>query len=95
MGPSRGYQGLYVATDAYEKFGPNVRVVWEKHSLRGIEAHPIGDLAERYDLIILDHPFMGEAYDQKCLVDLSGYEDDIGLDDLSSDVVGKSYESYL
>lgn len=91
----RGYQGLYAATDAYRALRPDVRIEWEKHSLHHFESHPIADLADKYDFIILDHPFMGDAYVQQCLIDLSEYTAEIGLEDLSSDVVGKSYESYL
>ena len=91
----RGYQGLYAATNAYHELRPDVRIEWEKHSLHHFESHPIADLAEKYDFIILDHPFMGDAYAQRCLVDLSEFSVEIGLEDLSSDVVGQSYESYL
>ena len=91
----RGYQGLYAATNAYHELRPDVRIEWEKHSLHHFESHPIADLAEKYDFIILDHPFMGDAYAQQCLVDLSDFSVEIGLEELSSDVVGQSYESYL
>ena len=91
----RGYQGLYTATNAYHELRPDVRIEWEKHSLHHFESHPIADLAEKYDFIILDHPFMGDAYAQQCLIDLSEFSVQIGLEDLSSDVVGQSYESYL
>ena len=69
----RGYQGLYAATNAYHELRPDVRIEWEKHSLHHFESHPIADLAEKYDFIILDHPFMGDAYAQQCLVDLSEF----------------------
>lgn len=84
-----------MATDAYHALRPHVRIEWEKHSLHHFESHPIGDLADKYDFIVLDHPFMGDAYSQQCLIDLSEYPVEIGLEDLSSDVVGQSYESYL
>ncbi len=84
-----------MATDAYHALRPDVRIEWDKHSLHHFESHPIADLADKYDFIILDHPFMGDVHAQQCLVDLSPYGDEIGLDDLSSDVVGQSFESYL
>ena len=91
----RGYQGLYTATESYHALRADVRIEWEKHSLHHFESHPIADLADKYDFIVLDHPFMGDAYVQQCLIDLSEYAVQIGLEDLSSDVVGQSYESYL
>ena len=91
----RGYQGLCTATESYHALRADVRIEWEKHSLHHFESHPIADLADKYDFIVLDHPFMGDAYVQQCLIDLSEYAVQIGIEDLSSDVVGQSYESYL
>lgn len=38
-----------------------VDVVWDAQPLEGFEAHPIEDLAARYDLVVLDHPHLGDA----------------------------------
>lgn len=34
---------------------------WEVQSLEGFESAPIDDLARRYDLLVLDHPHLGDA----------------------------------
>lgn len=90
----RRYRGLETATAAYTRDRPALQVVWAKHSLHHFEAHPISDLAARYDLIVLDHPFMGDAYAQLCLVDLGAHTAALHLDELATDTVGASFASY-
>lgn len=90
----RGYRGLEAATAAYEAIAPGVRVVWERHSLHHFESHPIDDLAAQYDLIVLDHPSMGEVAQAHCLMDLSPYGDRLDLGRLEADTVGSSFASY-
>jgi multiple sugar transport system substrate-binding protein len=36
-------------------------VDWDVQPLEGFESHPIDDLCARYDLVVLDHPHLGEA----------------------------------
>jgi multiple sugar transport system substrate-binding protein len=90
----RGYQGLFAATAAYREAHPEVEIRWDRQPLRGFEAHPIADLAARYDLVVLDHPFMGDVAAEGCLIGLSPYWAELDADDLASDVVGASFESY-
>lgn len=90
----RGYEGLELATERYLETRPDLTIRWDRHSLRDFESHPLPALAEKYDFIILDHPFMGDAQKEQCLFDLSNYEQPLQLEQLSSDVVGKSLETY-
>ena len=34
---------------------------WDVHPLEGFESTPIDELAARYDLVVLDHPHLGDA----------------------------------
>ncbi|MBK1783850.1 extracellular solute-binding protein [Prauserella cavernicola] len=45
-------------------------VRWDVQPLEGFESHPIDDLCARYDLVVLDHPHLGEALDAGCLLPL-------------------------
>lgn len=45
-------------------------VQWDKQPLEGFESHPIANLAADYDLLVLDHPHLGEAVASRCLVPL-------------------------
>lgn len=60
----RGYNALAAAAARAEGLALN----WDKHPLEGFESHPIGDLCARYDLVVLDHPHVGEAVAADCLV---------------------------
>jgi multiple sugar transport system substrate-binding protein len=91
----RGYVGLEAATAAYQALAPDVTVTWDRHSLHHFESHPIEDLAEKYDLIVLDHPSMGDVVQAQCLVDLLPYRDRLDLGSLEADTVGASFASYL
>ena len=72
----RGYNALAAAAQA-----EGLPLVWDKHSLEAFESHPIGDLCARYDLVVLDHPHVGEAVATDCLVPL---EDLFGADEIAT-----------
>lgn len=90
----RGYRGLEAATVAYQTIAPDVSVAWDRHSLHHFESHPIEDLAATYDLIVLDHPSMGDVARARCLVDLLPYSERLDLAHLEADTVGASFASY-
>ena len=60
----RGYNALAAAAVQAE----GLSLHWDKHPLEGFESHPIADLCARYDLVVLDHPHVGEAVAADCLV---------------------------
>jgi multiple sugar transport system substrate-binding protein len=84
----RGYGGLRAAAEAYRQVRPDVRVAWETRSLQAFADQPVEEL-ERYDLIVLDHPSIGEAVARGALVAF----DDGRADDREASV-GRSAESY-
>lgn len=59
---------------------PGLDIQWSSRPLSGFEFQPVADLAQSYDLIILDHPFMGDAQKKGYLADLAfmlaGTDDD-------------------
>jgi multiple sugar transport system substrate-binding protein len=61
----RGYVALEQAAEKARAEGLNLR--WERQPLEGFESHPIEELAERYDIIVLDHPHLGDAVHGECL----------------------------
>jgi len=69
-------------------------ISWDVHSLEGFESAPIDDLAERYDVIVLDHPHLGDALAQGSLRPLSSIFDAAWLESLAHTSVGPSLESY-
>jgi multiple sugar transport system substrate-binding protein len=51
----------YRPLEAFAARHPEPAVSWDRQSLAGFEAHPIATLAQRYDLMIIDHPGLGAA----------------------------------
>ena len=45
-------------------------ITWDRQPLEGFESAPITDLTARYDLIVLDHPHIGEAVAERSLFPL-------------------------
>jgi multiple sugar transport system substrate-binding protein len=67
----RAIDPLLAASAEYERAHPDIRIAWEARPLHGFEFTPIAELAEAYDLVVLDHPFMGEVAVSRCLTDLA------------------------
>ncbi len=73
---------------------PFADLTWEVQPLEGFESAPIEELAARYDLIVLDHPHLGDALAHDCLQPL---EDVFTADELAvwaAQAVGPSTRSY-
>jgi multiple sugar transport system substrate-binding protein len=67
---------------------------WHVHSLEGFESAPIERLAERYDLIVLDHPHLGDALAANCLRPLDELFSATELRAWADGSVGPSAASY-
>lgn len=89
----RGLDPLLAATRAFGDQG--VAIEWEARSLKGFEEASIADLAADYDLIAIDHPFMGKAFEQHALQPLDTLFDTSWLAQLRAASVGPSFESYV
>ncbi|WP_298400543.1 carbohydrate ABC transporter substrate-binding protein [Sphingobium sp.] len=89
----RGYRALEAAARDVAP-GQGLTIQWDRHSLEGFESAPIADLAERYDLIVLDHPHVGEAVAQNCLLPMENLFGEKPLADLETAAIGRSLASY-
>jgi multiple sugar transport system substrate-binding protein len=69
-------------------------VTWDRQSLSGFESHPIADLARRYELIVLDHPGLGDAVATDALASLGDLLPAAELAAWRTGTVGASFESY-
>ncbi|GGA89931.1 ABC transporter substrate-binding protein [Brucella endophytica] len=89
----RGYDPMLACSRLWlEKTG--VKIEWDKRSLQDFESFPVEELARAYDLIVIDHPHVGQITDEKCLapLDTTGREEELAA--LSKGSVGKSFPSY-
>lgn len=69
-------------------------IAWDKHPLEGFESAAIGDLCARYDLVVLDHPHLGEALAAGCLQPLEAVFDTETLARIEFDTIGPCLRSY-
>jgi len=90
----RGYSALTAAAQELDAARDGISLSWDKHSLEGFEAHPIADLCERYDLVVLDHPHVGEAVAAGCLKPLESLLALRELTALERDTIGPCLASY-
>ena len=86
-GPLEASIGPYLAEQGQE-------VRWDRRSLYSFGEGDLGNFAERYDLVIYDHPFVGDVAKQGWLLDLGGFLSESDRKLFGSDEVGASWRSY-
>ncbi len=69
-------------------------IQWDKQPLEGFESAPIGDLCAEYDLVVLDHPHLGEALALGCLQPLELVFDAEDLARIARATIGACFRSY-
>lgn len=65
-----------------------VQIDWDRRSLQDFESFPVEELARSYDLIIIDHPHVGQITAEKCLIPLPE------APEIFEGSLGHSFESY-
>lgn len=90
----RGYAPLVAGAREYQRSHPDVEISWDRRTLREFGEGPIEQYADRYDLIIIDHPFAGFAAAHDVLVNLASYVTPAERDAFAADSVGPSWSSY-
>ena len=86
----RAVDPLLAASRLYERTHPDVQINWEARPLHGFEFTSVAELAREYELIVLDHPFMGEVAETHCVLPLD--EELRGVSD--RDFIGPSLTTY-
>ncbi|MBB3144229.1 multiple sugar transport system substrate-binding protein [Phyllobacterium trifolii] len=89
----RGYDPM-VACSKLWKEQTGVEIEWEKRSLQDFESFPVEELARKYDLIVIDHPHVGQITAENCLAPLDVTGREAEQQALSAGSVGQSYPSY-
>lgn len=87
----RGYDPLIACSSLWQA-RTGVRIDWERRSLQDFESFPVAELAGRYDLIVIDHPHVGQITRERCLVAL---DDGVNASILRKNYVGASLVSYM
>jgi multiple sugar transport system substrate-binding protein len=85
---------MIAATEDFRVARPDVTISWEARSLKDFEDYPVEPLAENYDLVLIDHPFVGTAAEKRVFVPLDEWLPAGYLTDQRENSVGQSYGSY-
>lgn len=91
---SRGITPLLAAAQRYTELYPDIQIEWHKRSLQEFADFPIEKLTTQFDLLIIDHPWVGCAAATNCVLPLNEYLPKEYMDDQLIHSVGGSHESY-
>lgn len=91
---SRGYLPMVATAQRFCESHPGVEIVWEKRSLQEFADYPIPKLAEQFDLLVIDHPFVGYAARHRVLLPLDEHLSREFLEEQNKNSVGLSFQSY-
>lgn len=89
----RGFDPMVATSTAYAAAHPGVTITWEKRSLQAFADRPISEMAQTYDLMVIDHPHVGDVAKQGSLLALDGLRD-AEMAALAEGSVGLSHASY-
>ena len=89
----RGYGPMIATADRWHAL-TGVTIEWDRHSLQGFESVSIAALAPKYDLIVIDHPHVGQIAAERCSepVEIAAYQS--ALNEIAANSVGKTCGSY-
>lgn len=93
-GHSRGITPLLAFSQRYTELNPGVEIMWKKRTLQEFADFPIEELTKDYDLLIIDHPWVGCAAATNCVLPLNEYLSEEYLADQLANSVGESHISY-
>src|SRR5688500_18184598 len=91
---SRGITPLLAISQRFSERHPGVKFIWEKRTLQQFADLPIERLTEHYDLLVIDHPWVGCAAATHCVLPLNEWLPADYLDDQLANSVGNSHLSY-
>ena len=78
----------------YRAQPPDVQIIWDRRSLYEFGEGRIEDVLRRYDLLIFDHPFVGDVAAEGLMVPFDAYLSDAERRRFEDDSVGASWRSY-
>ena len=93
-GHSRGITPLLAASQRYQEMFPDVEIRWKKRTLQEFADFPIEKLTDTYDLLIIDHPWVGTAAHTGCVLPLDEYLPETFLQEQEVLSTGASHKSY-
>lgn len=92
---TRGFVPMVATAQRFHELHPEIEIVWEKRSLKEFGEFPVHKLIDQFDLLVIDHPYIGFAAKYQVFHPLNSHIEKTFLDDLQKNSVGKSYDSYV
>lgn len=92
---SRALPPLVAASQRYEELHPGVRIRWEKRSLHEFGHMPIEQLADRFDFVVIDHPWAAYCFARGLVHDLRPHLGQSLWQELEQNCIGPAFQSYL
>jgi multiple sugar transport system substrate-binding protein len=92
---TRGLLPMVATSQRFTELNPDVEISWEKRSLQEFADASIEDLAKRFDLLVIDHPWTGFGAHTNAILPLSDYLSAEYIKDQEINTVGRSYGSYV
>ena len=93
-GHSRGITPLLAAAQRFSELHPEVTIQWKKRTLQEFADFPLEKLVNEYDLLIIDHPWVGCAAATNSVLPLDECLPAAYLQNQSGNSVGDSHISY-
>src|SRR5688500_3624511 len=72
-GHSRGITPLQAAAQRFMELHPHITIHWKKRTLQEFADYPLEKLVHDYDLLIIDHPWVGCAAATQSVLPLNKY----------------------
>lgn len=91
---TRGYLPMLATAQRFHELHPDVEIVWHKRSLKAFGDQPLQQLVSNFDLLVIDHPFVGYAAAHNVLLPLDAHLPASFLADQAANSVGASHPSY-
>jgi multiple sugar transport system substrate-binding protein len=89
----RGYRALEESTKFWWERG--VRIQWDKQPLERFESARIEELCALFDLVVFDHPHIGEAAEFNCLSPLEEWLPEYEFRTVREKSIGRALASYF
>jgi len=90
----RGLAPMLVTAQQFAADHPGVTIEWEARSLSEFGEAPVEHLAEQYDLVVLDHPYMGALARSRAFLPLDEFLPAAFLEEQAAATTGPSHASY-
>jgi multiple sugar transport system substrate-binding protein len=92
---TRGFVPKVATGQRFHELRPNVEIAWRKRSLQDFADYSIERLAQDFDLLVIDHPSIGEAAAHGLFLPLDELLPADFFADQAANSVGASHASYI